>query len=101
MCDPDERFVGLLQRHEHTPESIAADKVAGAVNRVDDPSASARPVLAGAFLAEDAVVREPALDRLTNETLIFFIRNCDRRRVRLRLGGNSVFANVARVFACG
>src|SRR5436190_13854066 len=79
MRDPDERFVRFLQRDEHAPESISADKIARAVDRVDNPSPSARPVFAGAFLAEDAVVRERTLDRLTNETLIFFIRNCDRR----------------------
>src|SRR4051812_19669261 len=84
MRDADERFVGFLQRHEYAPKPIPADKVARAVDRVDDPSPSARPVLAGAFLAEDAVVREPTVDRLTNETLILFIGNCDRRRVRLR-----------------
>src|SRR4051812_37439121 len=73
MRDTDERFVGFLQRHEHAPESISADKIARAVDRVDNPPPSARSVLAGAFLAEDAVVRKATLDRLTNETLVLFI----------------------------
>src|SRR4051794_15261405 len=78
MRDPDERFVGLLKRHEHAPESIPADKIARAVNRVDNPPPSARSDFAGAFLPQNGVVGEPTLDPLPDKTLVLFIRDRDR-----------------------
>jgi hypothetical protein len=82
----DQRFVRLLQRHQHTPEPVSAHEVACPVDRIQDPSASARPFLARPLLAQNAVLRELALDCFPHQPFVFPIRDRHGRSVGLRVG---------------
>ncbi len=89
MRDSGERFAGFLQPDQDAPEAIAANEIARAIDRVDDPAAAAGSGLARSLFAQDAVAGKLAFDGFADEALVFLVGNGNGRIVRLGFGGDA------------
>ena len=82
----DHKLVSLLQCQQRRPDGDPADVVLRAVDRIDDPAASAGAGLGlPVLLAKDRVAGVPLGEALADRFLDGAIRFGDRRQIRLGL----------------
>jgi hypothetical protein len=87
MHDADHRLVRFFKRNQNTPKSITLHEVSCAVDGIDNPTASAEPLLEEPSFTEDAVVRKLAFDGFADEALAILAGDGDRRSIRFGLRG--------------
>ena len=91
MADARHRFVIHFQADQYRPVAVAADKVLGAVDRVDDPAASAPRFLGRAFFTQNSIIGKCLHERRANQRLALaigcrdgcLVRFCFRPNARL------------------
>jgi len=83
MGDPKRHLAAIFERQQGTPESIPADKIACAVDGIDDPPSPRGRSLFGAFFPENSVIWKLRAQILYQKALAFAICRRDRRVVRL------------------
>src|SRR5439155_20101174 len=68
----------LFEGDQNTPKRISADEIPCAINRIDDPAASVSRFFAGAFLAQNSVVREGFLQHFSDQFIALLIGDRNR-----------------------
>src|SRR6202041_496816 len=79
MRHPRNHFAVRLQSDQYAPQQVAAHKVTGPVDGIDNPPPSAARRLARAFLTQDSILWKHLFDSRADQSLALAIRVRHRR----------------------